>query len=209
MRRINFITATIISVAAFAVSALAQAPTPTQQPAAPAQALSAKIGWIDTGEFAVERTGIIRFIDAFKKLGDEAKPRETELIGLQTKMQGIADEIKKLQTTPANVPINTGLIASKRDEGEQLQREYEFKKKNYDAFIEKRSNELVGPIQADIGKALQEYSKQKGFIAILDIDKLVQTGIILALEPSVDITKEFIEFYNKRTPPAATASVPK
>lgn len=209
MRRISYFTAIIISVAAFAVSAIAQAPTGAQQPATPEQPLSGKIGWIDTGEFAVEKTGITRFINAFKTLGDEAKPRETELITLQTKMQSIADEIKKLQTTPPNVPINTGLIASKREEGEQLQREYEFKKKNYDAFIEKRSNELVGPIQSDIGKALQEYLKQKGYIAILDIDKLAQTGIILALEPTVNITKEFIEFYNKRTPPAATASVPR
>ena len=209
MRRINYFTAIIISVAALAVSALAQSPTPTQQPATPAQTLSGKIGWIDTGEFALEKTGITRFISAFKKIGEEVKPLETELLGLQNKMQAIADEIKKLQNTPPNVPIPNKLIATKREEGEQAQREYEFKKKNYDATLEKLSNEYVVPVQSDIGMALQEYLTQKGYIAILDIDKLAQSGIILALEPAQNITKDFINYYNNRKPPAATASVPK
>lgn len=206
MRRVNILAAIFVLALVVAVSTSAQTPA---TPPAQSQAQTGKIGWIDTGEFAVEKTGITRFVNAFKALGEEAKPRETELIGIQNKLRTIAEEISKLQNSPPNVPIDNKLITSKREEGEQLQRELEFKKKSYDAFVEKRSNELVGPIQVDIGKALQDYLKQKGYIAILDIDKLAQSGIILALEPTANITLEFIEFYNKRTPPAATAAVPR
>ncbi len=163
-----------------------------------------KIGWINTGEFSDEKAGITRFTNAYKTLGTESKPRETELVTIQNKIKTIADDLQKMQNAGSAVPFDAKAASAKQEEGQRLQREFEFKKKEYDAFIEKRGNELVGPIQADIVKALQDFAKQKGFAVILDIDKLGAAGAILALDQTADVTKDFITFYNAR--PAGTAA---
>ncbi len=182
----------------FTVSAAAQGAT------APS-----KLGWIDTGAFADEKEGIKRYVSAYVSLGNEAKPKEQELIGIQTKVANIAEELRKMQAAAPQVPINEQQFRTRQDEGARLQREFEFKKKEYDAFIEKRGGELLGPINQDIGRAIQEYAKRKGFAAIFDVEKLAQAGAILMLDPSADVTKDFITFYNDRPAGAASAAVPR
>lgn len=191
MKKFGFIAAALMFVFTLGATAFGQTPPPT------------KIGWIDTGAFSDEKDGIVKYINAYKSLANEAKPRETELVGIQTKIQNIA---KELQTpTPAGVPVNQQAIATKREEGERLARELEFKKKEYDAFVQKRGGEILGPLNADIGKAIADFGKQKGYVAILDIEKLAQSGAILHLDAGANLTKEFVTFYNAR-PAAATAS---
>lgn len=173
-----------------------------------AQAPAGKLGWVDTGAFGNEKEGILKYVNAYKALANEVKPRETELVGIQTKIQTISSDLQKMQANTA-VPIDEKAAISKRDEGERLSRELEFKKKEYDAFVQKRGGEILGPINADIGKALSDFGKQKGYIAIFDIDKLAQAGAILHLDATANVTKEFIIFYNARPAGAATASKPK
>jgi Skp family chaperone for outer membrane proteins len=173
-----------------------------------AQAPAGKIGWIDTGAFAEEKEGIVKYVNAYKALENEAKPRVNELTSIQTKIQTISADLQKMTQNTA-VPIDEKAALAKRDEGERLTRELEFKKKEYDAFLQKRGGEILGPVNQDIGKALADFGKQKGFAVIFDIDKLAQAGAILHLEPTANITKEFILFYNARPAGAATASTPK
>lgn len=195
MKKISLLALSLIFAAIFAVSANAQT--------API-----KIGLIDSGLFASEKEGITRYVNAMKQLGTEMKPSETELITMQNKLQTLADQIAALQKTPSTVPTAAKDIQSKQDEGQRIQREFDFKKKEYDARVEKRGNELLGPIQADIGKAIQDYATQKGFTLVLDIDKLAQSGSLLAMDSKAEITKEFILFFNSK-PATATNAVPK
>ena len=88
-----------------------------------------------------------------------------------------------------------------------FQREFDFKKKEYDAAVEKRSGEVLGPVSADISKVIQDYAKLKGYAVVLDINALAQANAILALDASANITKEFITYYNQR--PATTAATVK
>lgn len=199
MRRFNLIAVSFVFAAIFAVSASAQAPA----------AAATKIGWIDTGGFAAEKGGITKYVNAYKALGNEVKPKTTELEGIQTRLKTIADDLERMRNLPANVPFDQKAAAAKQDQGQALQREFEFKKKEYDAFLEKRGGEILGPINMDIGKAIQDFAKTKGYAVILDIDKLGQAGAILALDQTANITNEFIAFYNARPAGAATASVPK
>ena len=191
MKKFGFIAAALMFVFTFGATAFGQTQPPT------------KIGWIDTGAFSDEKEGIVKYVNAYKSLSNEVKPRETELVGIQTKIQNIA---KELQTPPpAGVPVNQQAMATKREEGERLARELEFKKKEYDAFVQKRGGEILGPLNADIGKAIADFGKQKGYVAILDIGKLADAGAILHLDAGANVTKEFVTFYNAR-PAAATAS---
>lgn len=194
MKRISLLAVIFVFAAVSAVSA---------------QTATGKIGWIDTGAFGDEKEGIKRFTNALTALGNEVKPKETELINIQNKVAAIAEDIRKLQSQPANVPVDQNTARQKQEEGQRLQREFEFKKKEYDALVEKRTGEVLGPINQDIGKALDEFAKQKGYTAILDIDKLAQAGAILVLDQTAVITKEFITFYNARPTGAATAAAPR
>ena len=195
MKKFGFIAAAFVFVFALGITAFVQTP-PT------------KIGWIDTGAFGDEKAGITKYVNAYKSLANEAKPRETELVGIQTKIRTIAEDLQKMQSNPA-VPVDQKAALAKKDEGEKLARELEFKKKEYDAFVQKRGGEILGPLNADIGKAIADYGKQKGYVAIFDIEKLAQAGAILHLEPTADVTKDFIAFYNARPAAATAAATPK
>lgn len=193
MKRVSRFALGIVFAALFAVSASAQTGT--------------KIGWIDTGAFADPKEGVTKYNNALTALDNEMKPKVTELQGIQTRVQNIAKEISDLQKP--NVPVDQKAILAKQDEGQRLQREFEFKKKEYDAAVEKRSSEVLGPVSADISKAIQDFAKQKGYAVVLDIAALANANAILALDPTTNITKEFITFYNTRPAAAATAVTPK
>jgi len=198
MKRINLIAATFVFAALFSVSAFAQAAAPG----------ATRIGWIETGMFGDDKDGITKYNNAVKALEAEMKPQVTYLQTLQAKLKTISEELAKMQSNPA-VPINQQTAAAKQEEGQRLQREFEFKKKEYDAALEAGSNRVLGPVSADIGKAIQEFAKTKGYSVVLDIDKLAQANIILALDQSANITKEFITFYNARPGSTATTATPR
>ncbi len=199
MKIVSLLIASIVCLGVMAVSAFAQVP---------AQPGAGKIGWLNTGAFGDEKAGVTKYVNAIRAVGAEMKPRETELMALQTKLKTISDDLAKMGNNPA-VPIDTRAAAAKQDEGQRLQREFEFKKKEYDAAYDRRAGEVLGPISADIMKAVQEYAKQKGYTAVLDIAMLDQARVILALDATADITKEFITYYNARPAATATTAAPK
>jgi Skp family chaperone for outer membrane proteins len=199
MKKFGFLAAALVFVFTLGFTAFAQPAT---------QAAPTKIGWIDTSAFSDEKGGIVKYVNAYKALANEAKPRETELIGIQTKIQTLSSELQKMTENKA-VPFDEKTAFAKKDEGERLTRELEFKKKEYDAFVQKRGNEILGPLNQDIGNAIKDYSKQKGYVAIFDIEKLANAGAILHLDTAADITKDFIAFYNARPAAATAATTPK
>jgi Skp family chaperone for outer membrane proteins len=197
MKRISTIAVSFIFAALFAVTAFGQATAP-----------AGKIGWIDTGMFSDEKEGVTKYNTALKSLETEMKPKVTELQGIQTRIQNIAEEIRKMTSNPA-VPVNQQAVAQKQEEGQGLQRNFEFKKKEYDAHLEKRTGEVLGPVSADISRAIQDFAKQKGYAVVLDIAALANANAILALDGSANITKEFITFFNARPATTASAATPK
>jgi hypothetical protein len=86
-----------------------------------------------------------------------------------------------------------------------LGREYKFKEDDIKVRYQRREQIVLGPILLDIGKAMQDYQKQKAFTLLLDGTKLFSAGILLAWEDTTDVTGDFVKFYNTR--PATTAAV--
>ncbi len=194
MKKFNLLAVSFIFATVFAMSTFAQTGT-------------GKIGWIDTGMFADEKEGVTKYINALKALQTEMKPRLTELQTLDTRIKTIADELAKAQNNPA-VPVKQETLIAKQEEGQKLQRELEFKKKDYDATLAKRGSEVLGPIQNDIFKAIQAFAKKNGYTAILDIQALANENInaILALDETANVTKAFITSYNAGGTTATTAT---
>ena len=196
MKRISLLAVSLIFTAVFAVSTFAQAQAGT------------KLGWLDTGAFADEKEGVTKYVAALKALDAEMKPRVTDLQTIQAKIKTISDDLTKMQANSA-VPVDQKTALAKQDEGQRLQREFDFKKKEYDATVEARSGQVLGPVSADISKAIQDYAKAKGYMAILDIAALANANAILALDPTANITKDFITYYNARPATTATTTTPK
>lgn len=164
-----------------------------------------KIALINTFAFGDVKSGITKYTNAVKSLNNEFKPVQTELEAMEIKLQSLSKEVQILKDNAAkNIPVSQATINSKIEEGEKLQREYKFKQEDVRARIESREQGVMTPILEDIYKAAQEFSKQKGFMLVLDIAKMSQSGIALAWDDRADITKDFIAFYNAR--PSGTTS---
>ena len=199
MKKISLLAVSFMFAAVFAVSAFGQTP-------------AGKIGWLDTGAFADPKEGITKYVAALKALDAEMKPGQTELQTITAKLKAISDELEKMKNAPPSVPFNQSAYQAKQDEGQALQRTGEFKQKELEAALQKRSPEVLGPISTDIMKALQDFAKQKGYTVVLDINALGQPNQpspILVLDPDANITKSFVTYYNQRQAPTASTTVPK
>lgn len=199
MKTIRLIAVAIFLTALFALSAIAQ--TGAANPNA------GKIAVVVTYAFGDEKAGITKYVNAEKALTAEFTPIDNEIKAMNTKLEALANEIENLKKLAASNPkaVDPNTAQAKVDEAEKLQRDLKFKADNAKISFEKRQQALMGPVMQDIGKALQEFTKQKGYVMLLDAGKLEEAGILVGLgDEKIDVTKEFIAYYNAR--PAGTAS---
>jgi Skp family chaperone for outer membrane proteins len=203
MKRL-LVIASLFALLTASASVLAQTrpTTPSSKPVAtqPSPRVSAtvpdtKIALVDTSMFGDEKAGITRYLNAVKAVQRQFQPVNSELAGLQNRIKAIADELAKLNNSSV---VSPQTIQAKREEGERLQRELKYKKEQADADVEKRYNELVSPVSADIGKALDQYATQHGLTMILDISKLLPA--VLTVNPAMDVTQAFIAEFNSKNP---------
>ena len=190
----------LVAVAFFAVSTFAQTGAATAVG-------NAKIVVIDTGAFADDKAGITKYKNAMKSLDTEFATVQSDLNSTAARLQTLQKEIQTLQDHAAGgkVPVDTKSAQAKVDQFQVLQTEYKRKQEDAKARFDRRQEQIMGPIMQDIFKAMQDFATQKGYDLILDAVKLDAQQMILAFIPAkVDVTRDFITFYNSR--PATTAS---
>lgn len=201
MKTFRLYVAVLFVTGLFAVSAFAQA-VPT--------AASGKIAIINTQAFDDAKAGITKYTNAMNTLDRDFAADNTALQTMGTKYQALQEEIRKLQAQPASVPIPQTTVQAKIDEYGKLEREIKFKQEDAKARFESRRAAVLGPVLQDIGKAMQDFAKQKGYVMILDASKMAQSGLLLAVgDDKADVTKDFITFYNARPATTATTVVPR
>lgn len=194
--------------AIFAVSAFAQAP---------AAAGTFRIAVINTAAFDSDKEGIKRYVTAMNTLETQMKAEATVLQTMGNRLQALKTEIEGLQRQiddpkrPAAVDATKlrTTAQTKFDEYQKMGLEFEYKQKDYKASLERREQTLMAPVRVDIGNAIQEFTKQKGYAMVLDAAKLDGAGLLLGFDEKYDITKEFIAFYNARPAGTATTAAPR
>jgi Skp family chaperone for outer membrane proteins len=197
MKTFRLIAVSVFFAAIFAVSALAQT-------------TAGKIGLINTQAFDDDKAGITKYVTALNSLETEFKPTFTELQTLATKIQALEKEIqgyREIIQKGGKIPISDADLNKKVEDYDKSVREYKFKEEGAKASYQRREQVVMGPIRQDIGNAIQEFTKKNGYTIMLDVAKLDQSGLILGLDETADVTKAFITFYNAR--PATTATVTK
>ncbi len=158
-----------------------------------------KVAVINTERFADEK-GITKYINALNALDTEFAPRQRELESMAAKLTTLNKEIEALRNQMASgtVPVTDSAARAKGDEAEKLTRDAKFKQEDAQASYNRRLQVVLGPIQSDIGKALTEFARTKGYALIFDIAK-DRDGLLIAIgNEKADITTEFIAFYNAR-----------
>jgi Skp family chaperone for outer membrane proteins len=114
------------------------------------------------------------------------------------------------QAAAGTVPIDQKTAAAKVEEYQTLELTIKRKQEDAKARAARREPAVMGPIRQEIGKALQDYATQKGYAMILDAAKLDGAGLILAFDAAkVDVTKDFIAFFNARPATTATTTTPR
>lgn len=187
-------TAAVFSASAQQKPAGAAAPAP-QTAMGPVP--DSKMAVIYSDLFLDPKNGIARFSALLTTLNREFQPRQTELNGLQQRIAALQKEIADTQNV-----ADPKTIQQKNDQLAQLQVDYKRKGEDAESAYGRRRQEIFGPLQVDIGKALEAFAKARGITVIVDGS---QVPMVYA-DNSIDITKAFIGDFNSKNP--ATASVP-
>jgi Skp family chaperone for outer membrane proteins len=200
----------IAAVAFFAVitAASVRAQQPRATPAGPTSTSTAtgsladtKIALVNTDEFADEKTGIVRLVNAMKAVNAEFQPRQTELDALQAQIDKQTSDLQK-----AAAVQDPKVSQQQQDKIDQLKKDRTRKGEDAQASYQKRLQDKLGPVYDDIGKALDAYAKAHGITLILDVTKI--QGIVSASE-SLDITRAFINEFNSKNPATASLTQPE
>lgn len=187
MNKLNLTTLTIFFAFAFAASAMAQGQA------------GGRIAVIDTLVFRDEKAGITKYVNALKSLNAEFAPVQTELQTLGTRIQTLDKEMTAMRDAQQKgMPVDARAFEAKRDEYDRLLRDYKFKEEDAKSRYERRFSAVTTPLNEAIGNAMNEYGKQKGYSIIFDISR-DQSGLIVSIpDEKIDITKDFIAFYNAK-----------
>ena len=179
------------------------APTTTPATQATGNVPESKIALIYSDAFLDAKTGIGRFNTLITTLNREFQPRQTELQGMQTRIQTLTNEVQQAQA--ASSVVDQKSIQTKIDQLETLKKDFQRKGEDAQAAYNKRRQEMFQPLQDDIGKALEAYAKGHSIHVIIDGS---QVPLVYAAD-TLDITRAFINEFNSKNPATAAATTPQ
>jgi outer membrane protein len=198
----NFVIVAVLAIAAASASAQQRPAAPAAAPATQQATVAvpdSKIAMIYSDAFMDPKTGIAKFNSLLSTLNREFQPRQTELQGLQTRINTLTKEISDTQSV-----ADPNTIRQKRDQLDQLNTEFKRKGEDAEAAYTKRRQDIFLPLQQDIGKALEAFAKARGITVIVDGS---QVPVVYAAE-SIDITRAFINEFNSKNPATAAVTTP-
>ena len=199
----------LLVVVAIATSASAQQqrpaaaqPTPTAAPAATVALPISKMAVINSDLFLDTKTGIAKFNTAVAKLNGEFQKTKDDLTATQNRAAALEAEINKLREAPEGTPIDQKSLQAKIDQLEQMKKDIQRKGEDAQNSYNRRRNEIFGPLQEEIGRALEAFAKARGINVIIDA---AQVPLLFADEKT-DITRAFITDFNSKNPVTAAST---
>jgi outer membrane protein len=132
------------------------------------------------------------------ELNAKMQPKKRELEGKQNEINSLQDQLNKGQNTMSEAAKND-LYKNIEAKKKGLQRQME----DAQADLEADQNKLMQQLGSKIVAVIERYARDNGYTMVVDVGN-PNTPVIYA-SPSVEITKEVIELYDKST---ASASAP-
>jgi outer membrane protein len=181
------------------VASIAAAPVFAQAPANNVPV--SKVAVIFSEAFQDPKIGIARFAILLTRLNSEFQKTQADLAQMAQTINQLNGEVNKIRTT-----ADPKVTQQKIDQLDQLKKDYQRKAEDAQAAYQKRRAEILGPLQEDVGKALDAYAKSHAIAMIIDASQV--PGILYAAE-TIDITKVFISDYNLKNPATASVTPPR
>src|SRR5580658_10880634 len=135
---------------------------------------------------------------AAAELQQKTAPKKKELEQKQNEINGLQDQLNKGSNTLSDSAKND-IYKNIEYKKKNLQREVE----DAQADLEADQQKLLAQLGQKILAVIEKYSRDNGITMVVDVSN-PQTSVLYA-SPSIDITKEIIELYDKNT---ASASAP-
>lgn len=187
----------LLAAALIAPLAAQTAATPAAPAAKPAvtQLAPVSVAYVNTGAFLEPTTGIKQLVRVAQSLDLEFSGQQQELSLAGEKLRTLVTELNKLNADPV---ANAAAIAAKQTEGQKMQQEIQGKQQAAQQAYNARAQELQGPVLADISKALTAFANERNIGMMFDMAKLSEA--VLVAKPELDLTADFIGYYNTLHP---------
>jgi outer membrane protein len=161
-------------------------------------------GQVASGKIAViSMQGAIVNTKEGKQAADElqakAAPKRKELEIKQNEIKALQDQLQKGQNTLSDA-TKLELQRSIEQKGKQLQRDVDDANADFDQEQQKILQQLVAKVQV----VIEKYARDNGITLVVDVSS-PQAPFAYA-SPTIDITKDIIELYDKNTAPAGAAA---
>jgi outer membrane protein len=188
-----------IRVALPVLAALLMTPAVWAQ-ASGAAAPATKIGVINV-QAAIASTAEGK--QAAAQLQSQFAPRETELQNLQRQIEDLRSRLQTGQTT-----LSDDEKARLQRQGDQLTRTLQRKQQEFQDDTNDAQQEVVNTIGRKLVDTLDKYSKDNGYVVILDTS--AQATPVLYAANQIDVTQDIIRLYDQNYPvkTASGASTP-
>ena len=202
MKRTTLTIAFAFVVLVTAAPGFAQAPATQPRPQAPVTNVPvSKVAVIFSEAFQDSKQGIARFTVLLTKLNSEFQKTQDELNQTAARINQLNEDVNKTRGV-ADPKVTQQKIAQL----DQLKKDYQRKGEDAQAAYQKRRVEILGPLQDDVGKALNAYAKSHAITIIIDGSQV--QGIVYA-SATIDITKAFISDFNSKNPATASVTTPR
>jgi outer membrane protein len=192
-----------------ALAAIAQTPTPparttaaSSPPAGSAPSggtgVDGKVAYINTAQFG---QGIAELKVKLESLYAEFEPKNKEIKAEEEELNNLKSKISNQGGT-----VSPQVRAQWQDELTQKEKNLKRKAEDYGTAGQKKLNEISQPIYDKVSNFLKQYCQQRGIVLVLDGGRAAETGILLWGSQAADITKDFMDEYNKTNPAGAAAA---
>jgi len=135
---------------------------------------------------------------AAAELNAKTQPKKKELEQKQNDINALQDQLNKGQNTLSDSAKND-LYKNIESKKKSLQREME----DAQADLEADQQKLLQQLGQKILAVIERYSRDNGYTMVMDVGN--QNTPVIYASPSIDITKEIIELYDKSTAAAGSA----
>jgi len=142
---------------------------------------------------------------AASELDSKAGPKKKELEQKQSDINSLQDQLSKGQNTLSEA-TKSDIYKNIESKKKSLQRDFE----DAQAEMDQEQQKILQQLGQRMMAVIERYARDNGYTMVVDVSN-PQTPILYAA-PSIDITKEIIELYDKSTAqlsspkPAAPAS---
>lgn len=186
----------VLGLTLLCATGFAQAGAPAAAaPATPVKVVPAmKLAWINSSAFINEQTGIKQLVKVGKELQLEFGNQQSDLALQQEKLRTFVAEFNKLQTSGATQEV----LQAKQEEGLKLRDDLQAKQQSFQAAVSQAQQAKQAPIVAEMDKAMDAFSRERDIGMILDVAKL--GGAIVSAREEIDVTADFIAYFNASHP---------